>query len=131
MIGEDAAHGRRQVGVRVEARVEEGDRHAAPRETLVRAEAQPRRQDVAALLEDRRVLLRLDARALEQLDAARAHGGDQVPARRVGRDELLRPFREPVESDEPFARLARADGTTGTPARHFRKMRRWFERDNV
>jgi CO/xanthine dehydrogenase Mo-binding subunit len=70
--------------VRVEARVEEGDADAAPREVLVRAEPQPGRQDVSALLEDGGVLFELRARPPEQLDAAVADGLDALG--RVGRD---------------------------------------------
>src|SRR5215204_2890604 len=125
VVGEDAAVRRRQVGVRVEARVEESDGHAPPREALVRAEPEPRGQDVSPLLEDGGVLLQLRARAREQLDAAPADGRHALA--RVGRDQPPQLFGQPFERGHPLAGLAPADRTDGSPRGHLRRVRRLFD----
>ena len=123
VVGEDAAVRRRQVGVLVEARVEKGDGHAAPREALVGAEPEPRGQDLPPLLEDGSVLLKLRVRALEQLDAAVADGRHAL-GRGVSRDEPPQLLGQLVERRHPLAGLAPADRASGSPRGHLRRVHR-------
>jgi len=93
--------------------VQEGDCDAAPRESLVRAHAQGRGENVPALLEDDGVLFELNPRALEEPDAARAEFAS--PGRGVGRHDNLQIVRQRVEGDEAVNRFPPADGARYLP----------------